>query len=130
MRRLVPLPKTADWLIKRQVWYLQRLLLSVHGAAAHAPRVLMGTPQVRGFQGRPCKDEDTCYSFWIGAALMMLDYHHVIDGPSLLSFLALCESDKYGGFSKVPGASTCVVAPLGVEAANACCAPVTSLLMP
>lgn len=29
--------------------------------------------QVDGFNGRPNKPTDTCYSFWIGATLRMLD---------------------------------------------------------
>ncbi|KAK9894444.1 terpenoid cyclases/Protein prenyltransferase [Cystobasidium minutum MCA 4210] len=28
-----------------------------------------------GFQGRPEKDADVCYSFWVGAALQLLDEH-------------------------------------------------------
>lgn len=28
--------------------------------------------QLDGFQGRPNKDQDTCYSFWVGATLAML----------------------------------------------------------
>ena len=34
--------------------------------------------QVGGFQGRPNKDEDTCYSFWIGATLALQVMHAAI----------------------------------------------------
>lgn len=35
--------------------------------------------QVDGFQGRPNKPVDTCYSFWIGAALKILDSFDLTD---------------------------------------------------
>jgi hypothetical protein len=60
--------------------------------------------QVRGFQGRPCKDEDTCYSFWIGGALAIAGHPDFVNGPALLAFLHACQSGKYGGFSKALGA--------------------------
>src|ERR1700677_4873632 len=35
--------------------------------------------QVGGFQGRPNKDADTCYSFWVGATLKLLSSHHLVN---------------------------------------------------
>lgn len=35
--------------------------------------------QIDGFQGRPNKPVDTCYSFWIGASLKILNAFHLTD---------------------------------------------------
>jgi geranylgeranyl transferase type-1 subunit beta len=44
--------------------------------------------QGSGFCGRPHKDEDTCYSFWIGAGLRMLGwYDDIVDREKLLEFI-------------------------------------------
>ncbi|KAI9083382.1 hypothetical protein K1719_034596 [Acacia pycnantha] len=55
-----------------------------------------------GFQGRPNKVSDTCYAFWIGAALRIFGGQDFIDKGALRGFLLTCQSE-YGGFSKVPG---------------------------
>ncbi|KAE7996802.1 hypothetical protein FH972_001493 [Carpinus fangiana] len=55
-----------------------------------------------GFQGRPNKDSDTCYAFWIGAVLHMLGCYKLIDEKALRQFLLTCQSE-YGGFSKFSG---------------------------
>ncbi|KAL4621164.1 hypothetical protein ACB092_06G208600 [Castanea dentata] len=55
-----------------------------------------------GFQGRPNKDSDTCYAFWVGATLRILGGHKFIDEKELHRFLLTCQSE-YGGFSKFPG---------------------------
>ena len=52
-----------------------------------------------GFQGRINKHVDTCYAFWIGASLKILECDHLIDTSYLFSFLSLTET-KYGGFGK------------------------------
>lgn len=56
--------------------------------------------QLKGMQGRPNKNEDTCYSFWIGACLVLLGYDHILDQKSLNDFVLQCQSDL-GGFSKL-----------------------------
>jgi len=55
-----------------------------------------------GFQGRSNKPADTCYSFWVGASLEILDAFKLIDSVSNRSFLVSTQT-KYGGFSKYPG---------------------------
>lgn len=55
-----------------------------------------------GFQGRPNKDSDTCYAFWIGAVLRILGGDKFIEDKSLRGFLLTCQSE-FGGFSKFPG---------------------------
>lgn len=57
--------------------------------------------QVSGFQGRPCKGPDTCYSFWCGAALAMLGAAERVEWPTVLAFHRRCEF-RHGGFMKVP----------------------------
>eukprot|EP00966_Prymnesium_polylepis_P043145 1002147-Prymnesium_polylepis.1 len=45
-----------------------------------------------GFQGRPNKDEDTCYSFWIGASLQArLAPRHPPCAPTLKTLKTLTE---------------------------------------
>ena len=56
-----------------------------------------------GMQGRPNKLEDTCYSYWIGGTLHILDAAHLLDGWALREYVLKCQS-PYGGFGKVVGA--------------------------
>lgn len=57
--------------------------------------------QSLGFQGRPNKDPDTCYSFWVGGSLSMLGSFSLVDAELLRAFIYQCEY-KYGGFAKCP----------------------------
>lgn len=54
-----------------------------------------------GFSGRPNKDQDTCYSFWIGACLVMLDHYKYLEQKNLLEFILLAQEER-GGLSKTP----------------------------
>lgn len=58
--------------------------------------------QETGFNGRPNKLVDTCYSFWVGGALSLLDAYHLVDETSLLEFLHQTEQAGFGGFAKHP----------------------------
>lgn len=59
--------------------------------------------QVSGFQGRPNKDPDTCYSFWVGASLDLLGVHSDVVNQTLnRGFTLSCQSRQMGGFSKSP----------------------------
>ena len=58
--------------------------------------------QVGGMQGRPNKDEDTCYSFWIGATLCLLGHDDLLNHDKLRDFVWLCQT-PYGGFAKFVG---------------------------
>jgi len=62
--------------------------------------------QIEGMQGRTNKLEDTCYSFWIGGTLKILNCDHLLDQKLLRAFVTDCQSDM-GGFSKLrdPGRS-------------------------
>lgn len=54
-----------------------------------------------GFSGRPNKDQDTCYSFWIGACLVILDHFKYLEQKNLLEFILLAQEER-GGLSKTP----------------------------
>ena len=59
--------------------------------------------QIEGIQGRTNKLEDTCYSFWIGASLNILDdAHKLLDKNALDDFVVDCQT-LLGGFSKLRG---------------------------
>ncbi|KAJ3170709.1 Geranylgeranyl transferase type-1 subunit beta [Geranomyces variabilis] len=58
--------------------------------------------QKDGFNGRPNKASDTCYSFWVGATLQMLGAYQFVDTVALKAFLQLTHS-KHGGFGKEAG---------------------------
>ncbi|XP_076623066.1 geranylgeranyl transferase type-1 subunit beta [Colletes latitarsis] len=53
-----------------------------------------------GFHGRPGKPSDSCYSFWVGATLKMLDAYKFSDREDNRTFLFNCQCDRYGGFAK------------------------------
>lgn len=55
----------------------------------------------QGFSGRPNKDQDTCYSFWIGACLVILDHFEYVEQKNLLDFILIAQEER-GGISKVP----------------------------
>jgi geranylgeranyl transferase type-1 subunit beta len=57
--------------------------------------------QISGFQGRVNKDPDTCYSFWVGASLHMLDAIELVDYRLSKGFTMSCQT-QIGGFSKCP----------------------------
>lgn len=40
-----------------------------------------------GFNGRPEKLEDVCYSWWVLSSLCMINRQHWIDGPKLIEFI-------------------------------------------
>lgn len=56
--------------------------------------------QIDGFQGRPNKPVDTCYSFWIGATLRMLGAHDLINYDKNYEYVMSTEDPVIGGFSK------------------------------
>lgn len=44
-----------------------------------------------GLNGRPEKLEDSCYSWWVGTSLAMIDRLHWIDGEKLAGFILRCQ---------------------------------------
>uniref|UniRef100_A0AC35U775 Protein geranylgeranyltransferase type I n=1 Tax=Rhabditophanes sp. KR3021 TaxID=114890 RepID=A0AC35U775_9BILA len=59
--------------------------------------------QKEGFSGRANKEEDSCYSFWVGGTLEMLGASKYIDYNKLHNYLTDCAFGSHGGFSKQPG---------------------------
>lgn len=56
--------------------------------------------QTDGFQGRPGKPSDTCYSFWIGATLQLLDVAQFSDHQANRDFVLSTQDMIFGGFGK------------------------------
>lgn len=56
--------------------------------------------QESGFQGRPNKPIDTCYSFWIGATLRILDSFQFVDTSANRKWLLSVQDNVVGGFGK------------------------------
>lgn len=63
---------------------------------------LLFRQEIGGFNGRPHKDQDTCYSFWVGASLSILDSLKFIDGSKSIQFTLSCQFD-HGGICKCQG---------------------------
>jgi len=57
--------------------------------------------QETGFQGRTNKKVDTCYSFWIGAPILILGQVELINSDLNQKYLYGCQGDT-GGFGKWP----------------------------
>ncbi|WVR03318.1 hypothetical protein IAU60_000309 [Kwoniella sp. DSM 27419] len=57
--------------------------------------------QIGGFQGRPGKLEDVCYSFWVGGAISILGHADLVNRDADRSFL-LSAQYPLGGFGKEP----------------------------
>jgi len=58
--------------------------------------------QITGFQGRPNKPEDTCYTFWLGGTLSMLGMSDCIDWKEAQDFVLTTQDSITGGLSKWP----------------------------
>jgi geranylgeranyl transferase type-2 subunit beta len=56
-----------------------------------------------GFNGRPDKKEDVCYSWWVLSSLAMLDKLDWIDSQKLVSFIQECQDPDAGGIADRPG---------------------------
>jgi geranylgeranyl transferase type-2 subunit beta len=56
-----------------------------------------------GLNGRPEKDPDVCYSWWVVSSLAMLGKLNWIDGKKLETYILNCQDPEKGGFSDRPG---------------------------
>ena len=61
--------------------------------------------QDEGFNGRPHKPDDSCYSWWIVATLNLLGKEFLIDMDRNKSFLHATEAKETGGFGKLPSSN-------------------------
>uniref|UniRef100_A0A0N5ARL9 Geranylgeranyl transferase type I subunit beta n=1 Tax=Syphacia muris TaxID=451379 RepID=A0A0N5ARL9_9BILA len=55
--------------------------------------------QSEGFHGRTNKPDDSCYAYWVGATLQMLDAHSFFDHNAVRRFL-MSVQDRFNGFSR------------------------------
>uniref|UniRef100_A0A182IUM4 Geranylgeranyl transferase type-1 subunit beta n=1 Tax=Anopheles atroparvus TaxID=41427 RepID=A0A182IUM4_ANOAO len=62
--------------------------------------------QQDGFQGRPNKPVDTCYSFWIAATLKILNAFELSNFRDNRDYVLSTQDSTIGGFSKWPQAYT------------------------
>jgi geranylgeranyl transferase type-2 subunit beta len=56
-----------------------------------------------GLNGRPEKDEDVCYSWWVLSSLEIIGYTHWIDREALIRFILSSQDPDEGGISDRPG---------------------------
>eukprot|EP00039_Didymoeca_costata_P002271 m.58852 g.58852 ORF g.58852 m.58852 type:complete len:425 (-) comp11203_c0_seq1:19-1293(-) len=56
--------------------------------------------QESGFQGRPHKPVDTCYSWWVGSTIYLLGEGALINTKEIRSFLFQTQNTISGGFAK------------------------------
>lgn len=56
-----------------------------------------------GFNGRPDKLEDVCYSWWVLSSLSMLGHVEWIDKEKLTAFICNCQDPDEGGIADRPG---------------------------
>ncbi|CEL62723.1 protein geranylgeranyltransferase type I, beta subunit [Rhizoctonia solani AG-1 IB] len=57
--------------------------------------------QTTGFCGRTGKTPDSCYSFWCGASLKILEASECVDAEANAQFISQCQF-QFGGIAKVP----------------------------
>ncbi|GAB1599929.1 geranylgeranyl transferase type-1 subunit beta-like [Argonauta hians] len=55
-----------------------------------------------GFHGRPNKPDDTCYSYWIGATLKLLNIFELTNFAQNRLYMMDTQKDTTGGFAKWP----------------------------
>jgi geranylgeranyl transferase type-1 subunit beta len=110
------MPGLLHWLTSRQFVYLEpppnnassdsdseeeedNFLLPTH------PSALAASPPPRhvGCNGRCNKVADTCYTWWVGAALANLGHADLLDWAPSRRFLLEKMAHRIGGFSKHPG---------------------------
>uniref|UniRef100_A0A671R207 Geranylgeranyl transferase type-1 subunit beta n=1 Tax=Sinocyclocheilus anshuiensis TaxID=1608454 RepID=A0A671R207_9TELE len=58
--------------------------------------------QQNGFHGRPNKPVDTCYSFWVGSTLQLLDVFQYTNFEKNRNYILSTQDRLVGGFAKWP----------------------------
>ena len=56
-----------------------------------------------GLNGRPQKDADVCYSWWVLSSMCCLSKEHWLDAGALRTFILACQDEEHGGISDKPG---------------------------
>ncbi|KAF4637117.1 hypothetical protein G7Y89_g955 [Cudoniella acicularis] len=115
------------WLVSRQVGYQEEedeeeeeeeegggelpmkeqrdALAGVYKDSPFVPGLSLEKDEFVGFNGRCNKNVDTCYTFWVGAALDMLGENNtkLVDLDAIRRFLFQQTQHRIGGFGKYPG---------------------------
>ena len=82
--------------------------LAIAGALHLVDRDLLGSwlaerqGPAGGLNGRPEKEADVCYSWWVLACLAILDRMHWVDHPALQRFILHCQDGERGGIADRP----------------------------
>ncbi|XP_035204818.1 geranylgeranyl transferase type-1 subunit beta-like, partial [Stegodyphus dumicola] len=89
------------------LWMMGRLENTFTGEELKHLKRWLVFRQEHGFHGRPNKPDDSCYSFWVGATLKLLNCYHFVNYPEVLKFVLSTQDDVTGGIAKwvdyVPG---------------------------
>jgi len=126
VRGLSNLPLTLRWLVSRQTTVIEQFEETSDAAddeteetaapsddrsfiklKSHPPNE--GVPQERadscwvGVNGRCNKIGDTCYAYWVGTPLSILDRLHLIDPKPIRRWLLEKTQHLIGGFGKISG---------------------------
>ncbi|KAF8795805.1 geranylgeranyl transferase type-1 subunit beta-like [Argiope bruennichi] len=56
--------------------------------------------QNHGFHGRPNKPDDTCYTFWVGATLKLLDSYEFVNYSEVSRYVLSTQDEICGGIAK------------------------------
>ena len=56
-----------------------------------------------GLNGRPQKEADVCYSWWVLSSLCLLQRESWVDSAALRSYILSCQDPEAGGISDKPG---------------------------
>ena len=56
-----------------------------------------------GLNGRPQKEADVCYSWWVLSSLCLLEREQWIDAAALRGYILSCQDEEAGGISDKPG---------------------------
>ncbi|EOA32586.1 hypothetical protein CARUB_v10015879mg, partial [Capsella rubella] len=83
--------------------------LAITGNLHHVDKGLLGwwlcerqDDKSGGLNGRPKKDPDVCYSWWVLSSLIMIDRVHWIKKGKLVKFILDCQDIDNGGISDGP----------------------------
>ena len=74
-----------------------------------------------GLNGRPEKQADVCYSWWVLSALGAIGRIGWINEAKLADFIVRCQDDIKGGIADRPGDEVCIVIVRLIELKNAFC---------
>ncbi|OQR80279.1 geranylgeranyl transferase type-1 subunit beta-like [Tropilaelaps mercedesae] len=84
---------------------LMNRLKDIEDKRSHLVQWCLFRQESKGFNGRPNKLEDTCYSFWIGGTLRILEAFELSSAPLNREFLLNAQNPITGGLGKYDSGS-------------------------